>query len=217
MELGYVYVISTPFYLKNNVFKIGCTKNLMKRLKTLNSTRFVDNDKNYNDEFFVKMFWMTKHYFELESGLHRILKDYRKNNEFFKCSYDEIERAVQMFADEKTIDYIFDDAVLIPAFFHNLKCFTLNNTFSIEIDDVKYILSEQQMLDKVREWLYKIGNERLLKYSHPSFWDKLIDLLKRNFNDNDTSQSILCSSLAQCSISIVNVNDISQEMIKFFL
>lgn len=185
MELGYVYIITTNLYLKENVYKIGCTKNLYHRLKSINATRLE------NDKFFIKMFWQTKHYFNLENGLHNALKGYRKNNEFFQCPYDVIETALSTYLSQQPRNYIFDDAVLIPAKSRNLKWFEKEKVFTIEenrIDHMGKLLSKIQirmnedMLQKeIQTWIYLFGNEKLLKFAHSSFWDKYLWMLKSNF------------------------------------
>lgn len=180
MELGFVYVISTPFYLKDNIWKIGCTKNLYERLKKLNSTRLK------SDHFFIKMFWQTKHYFNLESGLHRELKKVRQNNEFFQCSYNKIEEALKIYLSKKPQDYIYDDAVLIPALKRNLKWFEKDKIFSIKENDTEtaseIIINEEMFLEEVKSWIYLFGNEKFLKFAHSSFWDKYMWMLKKNFD-----------------------------------
>lgn len=187
MELGFVYVISTPMYLKDNIWKIGCTKNLYQRLKKLNATRFK------NDYFFLKMFWQTKHYFNLESGLHEVLKKYRQNNEFFQCSFDVIEKALKTYLSQKPQDYIYDDAVLIPALLRKLKWFEKEKLFSIEEDNMEILMNEDRFLEEIKSWIYLFGNERILKFAHSSFWDKYLWTLKKNFNvhnieENETSE-----------------------------
>lgn len=176
MELGFVYVISTPRYLKDDIWKIGCTKNLYERLKKLNATRFK------NDHFFIKMFWQTKHYFNLENGLHGELKKYRQNNEFFQCPFDIIEKALKTYLSQKSQDYIYDDAVLIPALLRKLKWFEQEKIFSIEEDNMEILMNEDKFLKEIKSWLYLFGNERILKYAHSSFWDKYMWMLKKNFN-----------------------------------
>jgi hypothetical protein len=185
MELGYVYIITTHSYFKNDVFKIGCTKNLHKRLKELNASRFE------NDKFFVKMFWMTKRYYDLESGLHKVLTEYRKNNEFFQCSYQTIEDGLKLYLSEKPIDYIYDDAVLIPAFLHNLKWYD-DNTISI-YESYQVCLSEDELLHRIKSWLSPLDKCGLFKFAHSSFWEYFISLIKLNFKSQEFSFSSLDS------------------------
>ena len=200
MELGYVYVITTNLYFKENVYKIGCTKNLYNRLKSINATRLE------RDKFFIKMFWQTKHYYNLENGLHNALKQYRQNNEFFQCSYDIIETALSNYLSQQPRDYIFDDAVLIPAQCRNLKWFEKENMFTIEEENImgrtelcsqasqahrpksrgmEIRMNEDALLTEIQKWIYLFGNEKLLKFAHSSFWEKYIVMLKSNFAVND--------------------------------
>lgn len=181
MELGYVYVITTDLYLKQNVYKIGCTKNLHNRLKSMNATRL------NSDKFFIKMFWQTKHYYSLESGLHNVLSQYRQNNELFQCSYDIIETALSNYLSQQPRDYIFDDAVLIPAQSRNLKWFEKEKMFTIEENNIQITMNEDVLLKEIRTWIYLFGNEKLLKFAHSSFWEKYLWMLKSNFAVNDAT------------------------------
>ncbi len=193
MELGYVYVITTNLYLKENVFKIGCTKKLYNRLKSINATRLK------SDKFFIKMFWQTKHYYNLECGLHNELKQYRQNNEFFQCSYDIIETALSTYLSKQSRDYIFDDAVLIPAQSRNLKWFEKEKVFTIEeklesSNSIQITMNEDMLLKEVETWIYLFGNEQLLKFAHSSFWDKYLWMLKLNFAVNTDEHTNSTSS-----------------------
>ncbi|MGL5962366.1 MAG: GIY-YIG nuclease family protein [Cetobacterium sp.] len=188
MELGYVYVITTNLYFKENVYKIGCTKNLYTRLKSINATRLE------KDKFFIKMFWQTKHYYNLENGLHTTLKQYRQNNEFFQCSYDVIETALSNYLSQQPRDYIFDDAVLIPAQSRNLKWFEKENMFTIEEESImgriEIRMNEDVLLKEIQKWIYVFGNEKLYKFAHASFWEKYIVMLKSNFAINDKPEEL---------------------------
>jgi len=200
MELGYVYVITTNLYFKENVYKIGCTKNLYNRLKSINATRLE------RDKFFIKMFWQTKHYYNLETGLHNSLKQYRQNNEFFQCSYDIIETALSNYLSQQPRDYIFDDAVLIPAQSRNLKWFEKENMFTIEEENIEIRMNEDVLLKEIQKWIYLFGNEKIFKFAHTSFWEKYIMMLKSNFavnkNNHEDHEEIF--------------NDISEELSKLF-
>jgi len=206
MELGYVYVITTNLYFKENVYKIGCTKNLYTRLKSINATRLE------RDKFFIKMFWQTKHYYNLETGLHNALEQYHQNNELFQCSYDIIEKALRNYLSQQPQDYIYDDAVLIAAQFRNLKWFEKENMFTIEEENImgrmEIRMNEDVLLKEIQKWIYLYGNEKLLKYSHSSFWEKYIVMLKSNFAVNDMKNNEDIFDLVD--------DDISEELSKLF-
>jgi hypothetical protein len=158
------------------------------------------------------MFWMTKRYFDLECGIHKMLNEYRKNNEFFQCSYEDIEDGIKMYLSQKSIDYIYDDAVLIPALLHNLKWLETDNTFSIDEDNgVVSIISECELLDKVKFWMSSVDHG-LFKYAHSSFWDSFVSLLKRNFtssphNEDLASQQRSWSTPLAYSMSRLSIDD----------
>lgn len=205
MELGVVYVITTNAYIKENIWKIGCTKNLHNRLKTINATRFE------NDHFFIKMFWQTRHYFNLEQGLHVELKEYRKNNEFFQCPYNLIENALENYLSQKPRDYIYDDAVLIPALSRNLKWFENEKIFTIEENNIEITMNEDTLRQEIKSWIYIFGNQKILKFAHSSFWDKYLWLLKKNFATS------IATSIATFNQNKDDFDDISSEMANLFL
>lgn len=202
MELGFVYVITTPEYIKKNIWKIGRTKNLKERLKNMNATRFKD------DQFFLKMYWQTRRHVDLETGLHTELEKYRKNNEFFQCSFSDVENALEAYLLQKPRDYIYDDAVLIPARSRNLKWFEKENRFSIKENNIEITMNEDNLRQEIKSWIYLFGNEKILKFAHPSFWDRYVQLLKQNFS---TDHKTNCEDVDD------DVIDISFEMSALFL
>jgi len=130
------------------------------------------------------MFWITKRYYDLESGLHKVLNEYRKNNEFFQCSYQTIEDGLQLYLSEKPIDYIYDDAVLIPAFLHNLKWYDAEHRCSAS----EQTISEDELLHKIKSWLSPLDKFGLFKYAHSSFWEYFISLIKLNFKSQNSKE-----------------------------
>jgi hypothetical protein len=162
------------------------------------------------------MFWQTKHYYNLETGLHNELKQYRQNNEFFQCSYDIIETALSTYLSQQSRDYIFDDAVLIPAQSRNLKWFEKEKIFTIDknIDFVKIQIkmNEDVLMKEIENWIFLFGNIKLLKFAHSSFWEKYLWMLKSNFAVNDDSASAKTTRLQLRRDSIrMDVENIDDE------
>lgn len=92
---GYVYVISNVGSFGPNIFKIGATKGSdpEKRVKDL-------SDASVPFQFAVHAFIKTDNTYELESQIHRFLRDKEVNRinhkkEFFACTLDEIKDIVK--------------------------------------------------------------------------------------------------------------------------
>ncbi len=83
---GVVYVITTTCYQTKNIFKIGYTKNLERRLTSLNMARTDE------DEYFTVFMVASDKAHELEQRIHKELSDYRLsiNKELFSCSLKTI-------------------------------------------------------------------------------------------------------------------------------
>jgi len=69
-------------------------------------------------------------------------------------------------------------------------------------------MNEDVLLKEIQKWIYLYGNEKLLKYSHSSFWEKYIVMLKSNFAVNDMKNNEDIFDLVD--------DDISEELSKLF-
>ncbi|CCV02430.1 BRO-like protein [Armadillidium vulgare iridescent virus] len=222
MELGFVYVISTNTYISKNIYKIGCTKNLERRLKTMNATRL------YDDRFFIKMFWETKNYFDLETGIHNLLKEYRQNNEFFNCSFEKIEEAVEQYLSGKSTSYIHHDAILFPArerntkWFPDRKCFEIDTLETKEEKKFTIMMNEERMREEIKTWISPFDKHGMYRFAHGSFWDSLIYVLKKNFLHNEDEDMVVNEvdeedlKLLNQSFATIDLDDFSTEISELF-
>lgn len=213
-ELGYLYIISTNMYLKDNIHKIGFTRHLEKRLKIINSTRILD------DKFFIEQVWKTKHYSMIEANLHKILKNYKVNNEFYKCEVVQIEEEIKKFVQTLPVEFFYQDAILILAEKHFLKWYSDKNIFEIKSNSNELILlNETDMLLKIKIWLSPFDRYDLQKFYSKTFWYFFLCLLKKNFiflQNNDISEIAILelkfkhlSLKDQIDINCLNLNKLN--------
>jgi len=179
MLKGCVYVITTQDYEKSNIYKIGCTSNLSKRLKTLNATR-IDNDK-----FKIKTTIHTMTYYELELGIHKILYKYRLNNEFFRCPYFKIINAIREFSKSHPSSFIFFDVILYTA--HKNKLTFESGIWSCLDDNIHCNFNDDNMILQIKKWLINYDKYTVFtKFAHYSFWEDILQTLKDYFNVQDS-------------------------------
>ncbi|AAK82176.1 315L [Invertebrate iridescent virus Kaz2018] len=85
---GVVYVVTTSILQVHNVFKIGYTKNFEERLKTFNDYRH-----SLEPQFFAVAIYDTDNAKKLETTIHKKLKDFRSEGEFFQVELSVIKEA----------------------------------------------------------------------------------------------------------------------------
>lgn len=171
--LGYVYVITTISYSKNNIVKIGCSKNLKNRLKCFNSVR------THQDCFFIKKYWRTCHYFMLEAYLKNKFSNVWLNNEFYKTDIEEITKAVIEFTNNQTGDFFFKDIIYINMETYSIKWDNKLNIF-MYLNDKKdsCFASEYEMQNKIRDWLSVVDRHGIYTYLADHVFDSLLSILK---------------------------------------
>lgn len=76
---GYVYVVTSSNYAKDDIYKIGYTNDIERRLKQFNMSR-IEADK-----MFVQYKYFSENARDLETDVHHRLKKYRLIREFYKC------------------------------------------------------------------------------------------------------------------------------------
>lgn len=113
---GYVYIISTDF---NNIYKIGRTNNIFKRIKSL-QTNCVTNLKILN-------YYETIDCISLEFIIHKILEKYRINKREHFCVNLNIINMV-IYLSNRYINLKFDKYTII-----NMLKLLLNNLFNNNI------------------------------------------------------------------------------------
>lgn len=177
---GYVYVISTKLYESENIVKIGCTKNLDKRLTTLNSTRVLF------DKFFIIKYWRTTHYYETELGLHKKLDSFRINNEFFKCSLNDIEEQLINFLNEQSPIFILPDAVYVFKEIYEVKWKDNFKYFKLILKNNQLlIVNEKEILKLLLDFLQIVDKNGFFKFISKDYWDIQLNILKQN-TDQDS-------------------------------
>jgi hypothetical protein len=202
MEVGCVYIITTKLYEPLDIFKIGCTKNLEKRLKTMNASR------TEFDKFFVVNRINTFHYFKLERGLHKLLWKSRLNNEFFQCPLDKIENAMREYANLHPF-LLHDDRIVQEAENKNLKWYPEKNVFSIqdaaekesgsEKGGVEIFLNETRLIQEILLWISIFDKYNFHRFLHTNHFDGIISYLKNVYNVN--SQENMTSLMENMTIS----------------
>lgn len=183
MEVGCVYIITTQLYEPLDIYKIGCTKDINRRLKTMNASRASF------DKFFIVNQIQTFHYFKLEQGLHKLLQKYRLNNEFFQCNVDIIENAISNYANTNVF-MLHDDKIAHVAIEKKLKWFQKNNLFSITDNNLEIFLNESSLINEIKQWLSVFDKHNLYKFLHPSHFYSIISYLKTVCIQNDEENLI---------------------------
>jgi hypothetical protein len=169
-----------------DIFKIGCTKNLDRRLKTMNASR------TEFDKFFVVNRINTFHYFKLERGLHKLLLKHRLNNEFFQCPLNLIENALREYANLHPF-LLHDDRIIQEAENKNLKWYPEKNIFSIQDESnfpgngVEIFFNEARLIQEILLWISIFDKYNLHRFLHTNHFDGIISYLKNNFQENITS------------------------------
>lgn len=85
---GVVYVVTTSILQMHNIFKIGFTKNFEERLETFNDYRH-----SLEPQFFAVAIYETSNAKKLETLIHKKLKNYRSEGEFFELDLSFIKEA----------------------------------------------------------------------------------------------------------------------------
>lgn len=103
-ETGYIYLASSIFD-GNKEYKIGCTSNLRRRLKTLESR---------NNSFKVICTASVPDHQKTERTLHRIFKEKRLHGEWFHLNNADIELFIDMASVCGHVIDLFEDENICP-------------------------------------------------------------------------------------------------------
>lgn len=211
IKKGFVYVISTENYYKQEVFKIGHTKCIERRLKQFNNTR-VEEDK-----FIIHHIHKTINYRKLESLIHQELEQYKLKNELFKISLDIIKKTIDKIVNTGVfnhIDVIFDKAVLYKLVYQQDGN---SGYWSIHTDDgLKICMNKDSIYEYITKWLQIQDRYDLYKYISDEYYYSLFIFLKTNF-----TQTNLINAIASLSIdcdtdkhtdSVYDLNDKYQQL-----
>lgn len=137
-QAGYIYIISNLGSFGENVFKIGMTRriNPQDRIDEL-------GDASVPFRFDIHSFIFSNNASELETNLHRKLKDQRVNKinlrkEFFRATIDEIEDLV--YSLEPSAE--FNRTMLAEQYYQSMSVEEIPDTVSI-IDDDDFVEDEE--------------------------------------------------------------------------
>jgi hypothetical protein len=178
MKSGYVDVISTNLYKEKDIYKIGFTDNLERRLKQFNNTR------THDDQYYIVNCWKTVCYMTLEMQIHRALVDHHLKNELFQCPLDKINDTVrEIFSKNSFFNHY--DLVIEGADKTNMRWHARHNYFSIESRGIEIMMNEKNMVDEVRKWISVNDKYNLYQFICPSYFDDLIMFLKTRYTASD--------------------------------
>lgn len=88
-EYGYIYIATTKDYNQKNIFKIGSTVNLTKRLCSYNTGRLTE-DKYYYLWDLRCTLWS-----DLEKHIHRLLTPLKEGNELYCLNYESLKKLIE--------------------------------------------------------------------------------------------------------------------------
>ena len=182
MKSGYVYVISTDLYKEKNIYKIGFTYNLERRLKQFNNTRAHD------DQYYIVNYWKTVRYMTLETLIHQALASHRLKNELFQYPLDKINKVVREILSKNSF-FNHYDLIIEGAEQHKVGWHTKHKHFSIESGGIEIMMNDKHIVDEVRKWISVNDKYNLYQFICPSYFDDLVAFLKERYVTKDTEGS----------------------------
>lgn len=84
---GYVYIANYPLINKKNIYKVGFTKNIENRTKSLNNASVMG-------EIIICESFYCKSAFLAESIIHKVLAQYQVDKEFFQIEYVMLKEVI---------------------------------------------------------------------------------------------------------------------------
>lgn len=87
-QQGYVYVMTTEEYEKRDIYKIGYTEDLVRRLEQFNMSRLEE------DQMYVRYSIPVQDARLVEKAIQSKLMSFRKRGEFFQCRLDTIKECL---------------------------------------------------------------------------------------------------------------------------
>lgn len=188
---GLVYVISTNTYFEQNIFKIGFTKCIEKRLKQFNNTRTAE------DHFFLCFKHDTISYKELETLVHRNLEPYKLKNELFQLPLHEIEDTINKIVNARFFnhkDVIFDNARLY-------KLLWSKNMWLITLEDnLQVFMNDSKTIEYIKEWIKPHDSLNLYRFISDDYYESLLGFLKTNFIAADLPHTGFLNLMANLSL-----------------
>lgn len=198
MKSGYVYVISTDLYRENDIYKIGFTDNLERRMKQFNNTR------TYDDQYYIVNCWKTVRYMTLETQIHQALVSHNVKNELFRCPLDKINEVVREIFNKNSF-FNHYDIVIEGAEQHKVKWHASHNYFSIKSGGIEIMMNEKNMVEEVRKWISVNDKYNLYQFICPSYFDDFIGFLKTQYTSDvdDLAAEMTNMTLGDTSVDSV--------------
>lgn len=181
MKSGYVYVISTDLYKEKDIYKIGFTDNLERRLKQFNNTR------THDDQYYIVNCWKTVRYMTLETRIHQALASHHLKNELFQCPLDKINEVVrEIFSKNSFFNHY--DLIIEGAEQHKVRWYKNHNYFSIESGGIEIMMNDKHIVDEVRKWISVNDKYNLYQFIYPSYFDDLVAFMKERYTMEHVDQ-----------------------------
>jgi len=193
MKSGYVYVISTDLYKEKDIYKIGFTDNLERRMKQFNNTR------THDDQYYIVNCWKTVRYMTLETQIHRALANHHLKNELFQCPLDKINEVVREIFNKNSF-FNHYDLIIEGAEQHKVRWHAKHNYFSIESGGIEIMMNEKNMVDEVKRWISVNDKYNLYQFICPSYFDDLIVFLKTQYTTSDVDD--LASEMTDMTLGV---------------
>lgn len=180
-------MISTDLYKEKDIYKIGFTDNLERRLKQFNNTR------THDDQYYIVNCWKTVRYMTLETRIHQALTSHHLKNELFQCPLDKINQVVKEIFNKNSF-FNHYDLLIEGAEQHKVRWHASRNYFSIESEGIEIMMNDKCIVDEVRKWISVNDKYDLYQFICPSYFDDLVAFLKEKYvevEDGDVDQLTL--------------------------
>lgn len=205
---GIVYVISTKTYFIQNIFKIGFTKCITKRLKQFNNTRTTQ------DHYVLCYKHSTINYKKLETLIHEALDPYKLNNELFQLPLPAIENTIKTIVHARFFnhkDVVFDNACT-----HNLLWVKDIWVITTIEDDLQVFMKTDRLIDYIKEWLKPYDTLNLYRFISSDYYDSLVHFLRTHFSESVQTEhpniAMLSSLLLDMSLEPKLSDDLDSSM-----
>ena len=193
IKKGCVYVISTPFYCQQNIYKIGFTTSIERRLSQFNNTRTTE------DNFRVYLKYITINFRKLEKMIHHELSEFQLNNELFKLPLEIIENKIEALISTGCFrhhDILFDYATSYQLsrnksfWVINLELYNLLEKYNTLLEDNSTVLynhrhennlvyfNDETMILYIKKWLKLYDRYNLYQFLSDSYYNSLLVFLK---------------------------------------
>lgn len=168
---GFIYVVSTEIYSSKNIYKIGCTKNINRRMTELNFARITD------DFFKIFLIFKTFNYFFFENIIHNYYKDKKVYNEFYELDNIDKTKEEILFLIKTHTSKISIHLEITHEFMSNNKI-KWNGKFFVENEIIMF--NSDKFLHKIQHYILEKDKYKLSKYLSDDHWKKIIIFAKQH-------------------------------------